>query len=216
MAGVPIACDACEASIVGPRWQCVHCEGGVDLCVGCVAKTTSGRGLQLRDGRVHPKLHVFRRVRQSAVASSAAVVDLGSSSTSLVQGSVQDATGGGAVRGVDSGVVSLEEDADEDVPLLFRGRLPTPTWQPHRSPITPAGLSGRGAHGSSKRAAVQAPYGNSRKRPMLVDHAAPTEPVDLSIGEQKTHMLIELSSDDDDMPVDRQGGACDRSKWEIA
>ena len=78
--GVPVVCDGCGEALVGPRWQCIHCEG-VDLCVGCVARAATGKGLALRDGSRHPKLHVFRRVRQGPLVGSShatPIVDLGS------------------------------------------------------------------------------------------------------------------------------------------
>ena len=64
--GEPVRCDGCSEPIVGPRLQCVQCEGGVELCVACVAKDAggSGRRLKLRDGRKHPAGHIFRRTRQ--------------------------------------------------------------------------------------------------------------------------------------------------------
>ena len=58
-------CDGCGDAIVGPRLQCVQCEDGVDLCVACVARDAGGKRLRLRDGRKHPKGHVYRRVRQT-------------------------------------------------------------------------------------------------------------------------------------------------------
>ena len=73
----PVVCDGCGEDIVGPRWQCVQCEGCVDLCVGCVARASRGRPFELRDGRRHPHGHTFRRVRQkTAPRGSKAPVDL--------------------------------------------------------------------------------------------------------------------------------------------
>ena len=75
--GVPVQCDGCGEAIVGPRLQCVHCEGAVELCIGCVGKAAHGKAMALRDGRMHPKQHVFRRVRQVPLEGSARVVELG-------------------------------------------------------------------------------------------------------------------------------------------
>ena len=107
--GVPVRCDGCAEPIVGPRLQCVQvrlpspglglcpphppsasppvqCEGGVELCVGCVAQDAGSKALRLsrHGGSKHPKQHVFRRVRQtlldvgldgsSATPSAAALV----------------------------------------------------------------------------------------------------------------------------------------------
>ena len=63
--GEPVLCDGCASPIVGPRLQCLHCDGAVDLCIGCVAKAAHGKAFELRDGRRHPPQHVFRRVRQA-------------------------------------------------------------------------------------------------------------------------------------------------------
>jgi hypothetical protein len=75
MPGTPLPCDGCGEQLVGPRWQCIHCEGGVDLCIGCVGKVAQGKAIELRDGRRHPKGHVFRRVRPglTSVAAAAAL-----------------------------------------------------------------------------------------------------------------------------------------------
>lgn len=67
--GSPVVCDGCVEPIVGPRLQCLHCER-VDLCIGCVGKAAHGRAFKLRDGRTHPKDHVFRRVRQGPVSGA--------------------------------------------------------------------------------------------------------------------------------------------------
>ena len=41
---------------------------GVDLCVSCAARDAGGATrLRLRDGRRHPRRHIFRRVRQKAL-----------------------------------------------------------------------------------------------------------------------------------------------------
>jgi hypothetical protein len=77
MPGVPVQCDGCGEAIVGPRLQCVQCEGAVELCVGCVGKAAHGKAMPLRDGRLHPKQHVFRRVRQLPLEGGARVVELG-------------------------------------------------------------------------------------------------------------------------------------------
>ena len=71
--GVPVRCDGCASPIVGPRLQCVHCESGVDLCVACVGKA-AGKQFKLKDGRHHPKNHVFRRMRQGVLMLSARTV----------------------------------------------------------------------------------------------------------------------------------------------
>ena len=64
--GVPVRCAGCHEPIVGPRWQCMQCDGCVELCVAClcVAAATSGPPLKLTDGRAHQRGHCFRRVRQ--------------------------------------------------------------------------------------------------------------------------------------------------------
>ena len=38
--GVPVQCDGCGEAIVGPRLQCVQCEGAVELCIACVGKVS--------------------------------------------------------------------------------------------------------------------------------------------------------------------------------
>jgi hypothetical protein len=30
-------CDACRTEIAGPRFSCIHCPGGLDVCVACAA-----------------------------------------------------------------------------------------------------------------------------------------------------------------------------------
>ena len=94
MAGVPVQCDGCGEAIVGPRLQCVQCEGAVELCIGCVGKAAHGKAMALRDGRLHPKQHVFRRVRQAPLEGSARAVELGAGS-----GGVAVPSSGGGPRG---------------------------------------------------------------------------------------------------------------------
>ena len=67
--GVAVRCAACNEPIVGPRLQCVQCEGCVELCVSCVcvAATTHGQPLKLHGGRKHPQGHCFRRARQGVM-----------------------------------------------------------------------------------------------------------------------------------------------------
>ena len=86
-------CDGCAEPIVGPRLQCVHCEVRVDLCVGCAARDAGGATrLRLRDGRRHPRRHVFRRVRQKVLgydAPSEARLAAGGGGTSAGASSLQ-------------------------------------------------------------------------------------------------------------------------------
>ena len=35
---LPLPCDACGVDLVGPRWQCIHCQGSVDLCITCLGR----------------------------------------------------------------------------------------------------------------------------------------------------------------------------------
>jgi hypothetical protein len=87
-----VRCDGCAEPIVGPRLQCVQCELSVDLCVGCAARDAGGAArLRLRDGRRHPRRHVFRRVRQKALgyAPSEALLAGGGGGTSAGASSLQ-------------------------------------------------------------------------------------------------------------------------------
>ena len=104
MPGVPVQCDGCGEAIVGPRLQCVQCEGAVELCVGCVGKAAHGKAMPLRDGRLHPKQHVFRRVRQLPLEGGARVVELGAEGrlVELAAGS-GSGSGGVAARGAACG-----------------------------------------------------------------------------------------------------------------
>ena len=83
--GVALLCDGCALPIVGPRLQCVHCEGGVDLCVGCVGKAAHGRGFRLHDGRKHPRHHCFRRVRPAALSQSTATAATAAAAATATQ-----------------------------------------------------------------------------------------------------------------------------------
>jgi hypothetical protein len=101
MAGVPVQCDGCGEAIVGPRLQCVHCEGAVELCIGCVGKAAHGKAMALRDGRMHPKQHVFRRVRQAPLEGSARIVELGVGSGGLAACGAEPSSAGGPRGAVD-------------------------------------------------------------------------------------------------------------------
>ena len=65
----------------------------VDLCVGCAARDAGGTTrLRLRDGRRHPRRHVFRRVRQKVLgydAPSEAMLAAGGGGTSAGASSLQ-------------------------------------------------------------------------------------------------------------------------------
>ena len=65
---------------------------GVDLCVSCAARDAGGATrLRLRDGRRHPRRHIFRRVRQKALgyAPSEALLAGGGGATSAGASSLQ-------------------------------------------------------------------------------------------------------------------------------
>ena len=64
----------------------------VDLCVSCAARDAGGATrLRLRDGRRHPRRHVFRRVRQKALgyAPSEALLASGGGGSSAGASSLQ-------------------------------------------------------------------------------------------------------------------------------
>ena len=108
VAGAPLPCDSCGQELVGPRWQCLQCEGLVDLCIACVGRVAQGKALVLRDGRKHLKGHVFRRVRQAAIDTHAIVdVDVddaeGLSAISMLQRMAHSGGGGGGEVACGSG-----------------------------------------------------------------------------------------------------------------
>ena len=119
MPGTPLPCDGCGNDLVGPRWQCIQCEGAVDLCIACVGRVAQGRVLELRDGRKHPKGHVFRRVRHVAVGATALDVDdpeslLAGQALQRLAGAAPARRGGKRRMGAEPLEVGLCDDDDGD------------------------------------------------------------------------------------------------------
>ena len=185
MPGVPVQCDGCGEAIVGPRLQCVQCEGAVELCIACVGKAAHGKALPLRDGRLHPKQHVFRRVRQLPLEGGARVLELGAEGQ-LVE--LAAGSGGGSGGAAACGAAPSSAGA-------------------RRGAVGGAvDLTGGGGGGSSGGGG-----GSSRKRPMGAAHhggipgaidltAPPSSSKRAGRGEQRggAASTIELSSDEDE------------------
>ena len=186
MPGVPVQCDGCGEAIVGPRLQCVQCEGAVELCIACVGKAAHGKALPLRDGRLHPKQHVFRRVRQLPLEGGARVLELGAEGQ-LVE--LAAGSGGGSGGAAACGAAPSSAGA-------------------RRGAVGGAvDLTGGGGGGGSSGGGG----GSSRKRPMGAAHhggipgaidltAPPSSSKRAGRGEQRggAASTIELSSDEDE------------------
>lgn len=50
-----LRCEVCEEYISGPRFSCIHCPGGMNICLGCEGQLTSGQ----RTAIGHTVEHVF-------------------------------------------------------------------------------------------------------------------------------------------------------------
>ena len=187
MPGVPVQCDGCGEAIVGPRLQCVQCEGAVELCIGCVGKAAHGKALPLRDGRLHPKQHVFRRVRQLPLEGGARVLELGAEGQ-LVE--LAAGSGGGSGGAAACGAAPSSAGAR-------RGAVGGAV------DLTGGGGGGGGSSGGGG--------GSSRKRPIGAAHhggipgaidltAPPSSSKRAGRGEQRggATSTIELSSDEDE------------------
>ena len=181
MPGVPVQCDGCGEAIVGPRLQRVQCEGAVELCIGCVGKAAHGKALPLRDGRLHPKQHVFRRVRQLPLEGGARVLELGAEGQ-LVE--LAAGSGGGS-----GGVAAC-------------GAAPSSAGARRGAVGGAVDLTGGGGGGSSRKRPMGA--ADHGAIPGAIDLTAPpSSSKRAGRGEQRggaacTMSTIELSSDEDE------------------
>ena len=208
MPGVPVQCDGCGEAIVGPRLQCVQCEGAVELCVGCVGKAAHGKAMPLRDGRLHPKQHVFRRVRQLPLEGGARVVELGAEGrlVELAAGS-GSGSGGVAARGAACGAAgeaargAARGAAHGAAHGAARGAAPTSAGARRGAMGRAVDLTGGGGGSSRKRPMGAAGHGGI---PGAIDLTAPpSSSKRAGRGEQRggassAMSTIELSSDEDE------------------
>jgi hypothetical protein len=119
-AGAPLLCDGCGDALVGPRLSCMQCPGTVDLCIGCVGKVVRSK-LTLRDGSMHPKGHVFRRVRAVPLAGTPAAARRGLDLTGDAATSLDLTAGGGGGFDLGGGAYDLTGDGGDALPAFARG-----------------------------------------------------------------------------------------------
>ena len=60
-----LACDVCEEPIAGPRFSCIHCPGGLNICLRCEGELTSGKSHAIN----HTMDHIFLVYLEDSVAA---------------------------------------------------------------------------------------------------------------------------------------------------